>query len=172
ADTKYDNPGQRVFELYAEGQRVVDNLDIIAAVGKNAALEKTLSNIEISDGILDLYFKPKIDLPTLSGVKITRLVSTGVQMKTTPPHQFGLNVFPNPFNPTVKIEYSLDRAGHVDIALFNSNGQAVKNVLNANRPAGTHILSLEANDLSAGVYFVRLLLDGQMVATKKTTYLK
>jgi hypothetical protein len=103
ADTKFDNPGQRVFEVYAEGQRVIDNLDIIAEVGKNAALEKVISDIKISDGVLDLYFKPKIDLPTLSGMKITRLVSTGVNFNQAVPEKFDFAIYPNPFNPRPKL---------------------------------------------------------------------
>jgi hypothetical protein len=172
ADTKNDNPGQRVFEIYAEGQRVVDNLDIIAAVGKNAALEKTLANIEISDGVLDLYFKPRINLPTLSGVKITRGVSTGVKFNHAVPEKFGLEAYPNPFNPSTKVVYNLEKPGRVKLVLFDTLGQLVKNLVETLQPAGTHTYVLESNQLSAGVYFVSMLLDGQRVARMKLLCLK
>ncbi len=172
ADTKYDNPGQRVFEVYAEGQRAAGNLDIIAAVGKNAAFEKVLADIEIADGVLDLYFKPQIDLPTLSGVKITRLVSTGVKFNHTVPEKFGLDIYPNPFNPLTKVVYTLEKSGRVKLMLFDALGQWVRDLVETLQPAGTHTHALETKQLSAGVYFVSMLFDGQMVATTKLLYLK
>lgn len=172
ADTKYDNPGQRVFEVYAEGQSIVNNLDIIAEVGKNMALEKVLADIEVSDGILDLYFKPKIDLPTLSGVKINRLVSTGVKFDRTIPERFGLHVYPNPFNPSTKVVYTLEKSGRVKLALFDTLGQLVRNLAETLQPAGTHTHVLEINQLGAGVYFIRMLFDGHRVATAKLLFLK
>ncbi|MGH7594951.1 MAG: family 16 glycosylhydrolase [bacterium] len=172
ADTKFDNPGQRVFEVYAEGQRVVDNLDIVATVGKNVALEKVLSSFDVSDGVLDLYFKPQIDFPTLSGVKITRLVSTGVKFNQAVPEKFAFAIYPNPFNPSTKIVYTLEKSGRVKLVLFDTLGRLVGNLAETLQPAGTHTYLLETNQLSAGVYFVNMLFDGQIVATTKLLFLK
>jgi hypothetical protein len=172
ADTEFDNPGQRVFDVYAEGRSVVNDLDIIAAVGKNTAFEKVLANIEVSDGVLDLFFKPKIDLPTLSGVKINRRVSTGVKFNQAVPEKFGLDIYPNPFNPSTKIVYTLEKSGRVKIMLLDALGQLVKNLVETLQPAGTHAHLLETNQLSAGVYFVSMLFDGQRVATTKLLFLK
>lgn len=172
ADTKFDNPGERVFEVYAEGQSVVDNLDIIAAVGKNAAFEKVLPSIEVADGVLDLYFKPKIDLPTLSGVKITRLASTGVKFDRAIPEKFGLEVYPNPFNPSAKVIYSLEKPGRVKLSLLDTTGRFVKSLVNEIRPAGTHTYELNGQELSSGIYFVGMQIDGQSLKTRKVVYLK
>ena len=111
-------------------------------------------------------------MATLSGLKIERMLATGIGANNVVPQQYSLEIFPNPFNPASKIEYKISRRSRVDIALFNCNGQLIKNMLSAEQPAGTHTLTLEANDLSAGVYFVRFLLDGQMMMTKKALYLK
>ncbi len=172
ADSDHDRAGQRVFDVSAEGQLLFDNVDIVAAVGKNAALEKVISDVTVTDGRLDLYFKPEAGTATLSGLKIERMLATGIGANNVVPQQYGLEIFPNPFNPASKIEYKISRRSRVDIALFNCNGQLIKNMLSAEQPAGTHTLTLEANDLSAGVYFVRFLLDGQMMMTKKALYLK
>jgi hypothetical protein len=190
ADSDHDRAGQRVFDVYAEGQLLFDNVDIVAEAGKNVALEKVISDFVVADGQLDVYFKPEIGTATLSGLKIERILATGIEMTNVLPQRFGLEIFPNPFwsaatsrfvadaaprgagNSATRIEYRLSRRGRVDIALFNSNGQLIKNMLSAEQPAGTHILTLEANDLSAGVYLVRFLVDGQMIMTKKALYLK
>lgn len=182
ADSDHDRAGQRVFDVYAEGQLLFNNVDIVAEAGKNVALEKVISDFIVSDGQLDIYFKPETGTATLSGLQIERLLETGIEMKKVIPQRFSLEIFPNPFwsaatsrfagNPTAKIAYSLNRRGRVDIDLFNCNGQLVKNMLGAEQPAGSHILTLAADDLSAGVYLVRFLLDGQMIMTKKALYLK
>lgn len=172
ADSDNDRPGQRVFDVYAEGKLIFDNLDIVAAAGKNAALEKVIPDFVVTDGQLDLYFKPETGTATLSGLKIERVLATGIKMKNLLPQRFGLEIFPNPFNPAAQIKYEVSRRGQVDIALFNGAGQLLKNIFSAEQPAGTHSLTLDAKELSAGVYFVRFLLDGQMIMTKKALYLK
>jgi hypothetical protein len=149
-----------------------DNIDIVAAAGKNVALEKVIYDLVVTDGQFDIYFKPEAGTATLSGLRIERILETGIDTKNVLPQRFGLEIFPNPFNPTAKIEYSLSRRGRVDIDIFNCNGQLIKSMLGAERPAGTHALTLEADDLSAGVYLVRFLLDGRMIMTKKALYLK
>ncbi|MCG3121229.1 MAG: hypothetical protein ALAOOOJD_04235 [bacterium] len=172
ADSDHDRAGQRVFDIYGEGQLLFDNVDIVAEVGKNVALEKMISDFAVTDGQLDIYFKPETGTATLSGLKIERILATGIEMNKVLPQRFGLEIFPNPFNPAAKIAYSLNRRGRVDIDLFNGNGQLIKNMLSAEQQAGSHTLTLEADDLSAGVYWVRLLLDGQMLMAKKALYLK
>ncbi|MDZ7376377.1 MAG: malectin domain-containing carbohydrate-binding protein, partial [candidate division KSB1 bacterium] len=55
AELYYDNVGERVFHVDIEGQRVLNNFDIIAEVGFAAACDKTFI-IDVSDGILDIQF--------------------------------------------------------------------------------------------------------------------
>lgn len=55
ADTYNSAAGQRVFDVSVEGVRVLQNLDIIAAVGVDAALVRRF-RAEVDDGVLDLAF--------------------------------------------------------------------------------------------------------------------
>ncbi|KAA3663317.1 MAG: T9SS C-terminal target domain-containing protein, partial [Calditrichaeota bacterium] len=79
--------------------------------------------------------------------------------------------YPNPFNPTTTIRYALPKAGHVEIALFNTVGQKVKTLVDENRPAGTFTVQLDATTLTSGVYFYRIT-TAQFNQTKKMILLK
>ena len=88
----------------------------------------------------------------------------GVLMKTgivEIPETFKVNaVYPNPFNPTVNISFSLPRADEVSIQIYNALGQEVSSTRNQLQ-AGGHLYTwngLNQNDLqvSSGIYFARI----------------
>ena len=62
--------GQRVFDVFAEGVKVIAGLDIAKEVGANAALVKSVT-VTVTDGHLDLTFKSTIDNATVSAVELT-----------------------------------------------------------------------------------------------------
>lgn len=73
AENYFDRAGQRVFDVSAEGRRVAEDIDIVKAVGKNAAYDVTFT-VPVRDGLLDLEFTAKADLPIVSGVEVTSTV--------------------------------------------------------------------------------------------------
>ncbi|MCA9731189.1 MAG: T9SS type A sorting domain-containing protein [Deferribacteres bacterium] len=79
--------------------------------------------------------------------------------------------YPNPFNPTTTIRYALPKAGHVEIALFNTRGQKIQTLVSDNRPAGSYTVQLDATNLSSGLYFYRIM-TAQFNQTKKMILLK
>ncbi len=84
--------------------------------------------------------------------------------------------FPNPFNAATSIEYSIPRAGDVNISIFNLSGQLVRKILVPAQRAGRHRIHWEAVDqkgviLPSGVYFYQvesnnLKASGKMVLVK------
>lgn len=64
--------------------------------------------------------------------------------------------YPNPFNPTVNINYYLDVSGAVTIEAFNVLGQRVDELVNENQSAGEHTFSWNAGRLPSGFYIVRI----------------
>jgi hypothetical protein len=78
---------------------------------------------------------------------------------------------PNPFNPTTTINYTLAKAGHVTIDVFNMAGQKVDTIVNANMNAGSHSVTWNASKFSAGVYFYTVK-SGDYSKTMKMTMLK
>ncbi len=84
--------------------------------------------------------------------------------------------YPNPFNPSTYIEFSLPRAGHVSLDVFNILGQRVRTLLDQAMPAGFHRVvfdgrSSSGDELSTGVYLYRLKTDDN-VASRKMILMK
>ncbi len=76
------------------------------------------------------------------------------------------NIFPNPFNPTATISYSMKEAGTVRLEIFNSKGQAVKSQLINHDKAGDYSYNWNAENLGTGLYIVRFT-QGKHVQLKK-----
>ncbi len=73
-----------------------------------------------------------------------------------------LQNFPNPFNPSTIIEYSLPAAGRVRLAVFNTLGQTAATLVNESQNAGLHsVVFAPETSLPSGVYFYRLEINGQ-----------
>lgn len=79
--------------------------------------------------------------------------------------------YPNPFNPSTNIRFTLARAGHVDLALYDVTGRKVRQIATGMYPSGSHTAQLDASGLSSGVYLVRLEV-GKLVATGMVTLVK
>jgi spore coat protein A, manganese oxidase len=79
--------------------------------------------------------------------------------------------YPNPFNPTTQIKFALPEDTHVMMTLYNSVGQNVKTILDADAPAGYHVVALDAKNLASGVYYYRLHA-GSFVSTQKMILMK
>ena len=79
--------------------------------------------------------------------------------------------YPNPFNPTTVINYSLPKAGKVELFVYNLLGQKLVELVNSEKPAGHHTINFDASNLSSGVYFYSLHAD-QFIDIKKMMLLE
>ncbi len=84
--------------------------------------------------------------------------------------------YPNPFNPSTTINYSLDAAAKVNVSIYNVQGQKIKTLVNTFQSAGSQSLSWNAtsdagNVVAAGVYILRLEAGG-VIKTQKLTLVK
>ena len=64
--------------------------------------------------------------------------------------------FPNPFNPTTTIVFTLPREVFVSLKVMNILGQEVAVLVDGARPAGEHSVRFDARHLPSGVYLYRL----------------
>ena len=72
--------------------------------------------------------------------------------------------YPNPAESFITIEYALLDASEVKLSVRDLLGREVVNVLNTTQPAGSHRLQLSTEQLPGGVYFLRLVTDGEQTA--------
>jgi hypothetical protein len=88
------------------------------------------------------------------------------------------NNFPNPFNPSTVIRYSLPFESNIKLTVYNALGQVVVGELIAGlKKAGTYDINFNANSLKSGIYFYSLRAnstDGQhsFISTKKMIFMK
>ena len=74
--------------------------------------------------------------------------------------------YPNPFNPSTTIRYAVKDPGRVTLKVYNMMGQEVKTVVDGFRNPGIYKVTLDASDMSAGIYFYKLTVN-DFTAVKK-----
>jgi len=87
------------------------------------------------------------------------------------PYQLQQN-YPNPFNPVTNISYSIDQPGHVSLKIYDTKGRLVETLVDGNRSANTYQHTWNAANVTSGIYFYRLSVDGNAVDTKRMILLK
>jgi len=88
----------------------------------------------------------------------------------TKPTEFILeNNFPNPFNPTTTIYYSIpnrqqgDSYFDVQLIVYDPLGRKVATLVNEQKPAGTYRVTFNARGLSSGVYYYSLISESNII---------
>ena len=79
--------------------------------------------------------------------------------------------YPNPFNPTTKIIFSLPQLVKVTLTVYDVRGKEVINLVDEVLPAGHYEVAFEGADLSSGVYFYRIQAEG-FVQSRKMLLIK
>ncbi len=98
--------------------------------------------------------------------------SSAIEVLVVTPDKFELvQNFPNPFNPTTSISFSLPQAGNVKLAVYNLLGQEVQTLVNGFKEQGTHSVTFEAKNLNSGIYLYKLEANG-FSSVRKMTLLK
>jgi len=85
---------------------------------------------------------------------------------------FQTSNYPNPFNPSTTIKYSMPKAGHLKLSIYNVRGQLVKTVIDGERPAGADQTIVwdgtnnQGSSVSSGVYFYEARTGGEVQVQK------
>jgi len=79
--------------------------------------------------------------------------------------------YPNPFNPSVTVRFTLDEPGRVEVSVYDVRGAKVRTLLLETLGRGPHEARWEGDDdrgmrVGSGVYFVRVESDGRVASRK------
>jgi hypothetical protein len=79
--------------------------------------------------------------------------------------------YPNPFNPTTSINYSVANEGHVEIMVYDAAGRLVEELINGHQDGGSYSITWNASNQASGMYFAKMVV-GDVVQTQKLVLLK
>ena len=107
-------------------------------------------------------------------------LTTDVIAFNSQPENFELHVFPNPFNPSTKIRFTISqspllggdgRGGSVKLKVYDLLGNKVATLVNEELPVGDYEVEFDANELASGIYLVRMQAN-DFIVTKKMILMK
>ncbi|MCF7858839.1 MAG: T9SS type A sorting domain-containing protein [Candidatus Cloacimonetes bacterium] len=124
-------------------------------------------------GIVDFtYGEFKIEPRNSNDVEISSGLEEDIIYTTTL-----ISNYPNPFNPTTTISFSIPNENKVELTIYNIKGQEVKLLVNSEIDKGHHSVVWNGNDnsgksVSSGVYYFKLSVEGKSEAVRKCLLLK
>lgn len=110
----------------------------------------------------DLNWFPDQKASWLTGIKKVNELSNKYELSDN---------YPNPFNPSTKINFSIANSGMVSLKVFNILGQEVTTLVNEQLNSGSYTFDFDASTLSSGIYFYTLSAN-DFTMTKKMMLLK
>ncbi len=103
---------------------------------------------------------------------IEGLKGVASEADTSPSDAFRLDRnYPNPFNFTTRIRYTLAEPAPVTLTVYDLLGREVSSLVDASQSAGPHEVVFDAGDLPSGIYLYRLVA-GASVQAKQMVVLK
>jgi hypothetical protein len=109
--------------------------------------------------------------------KLTVSIQSGVKDGKRMPTEYGLSRnYPNPFNPSTEIGYSLPERGRVRIEVYDPTGRKIRTLVDRDMPAGEYTVVWDgANDagrrVGSGIYVCRMTA-GRFTKSIKMTVMK
>jgi len=88
-----------------------------------------------------------------------------------------LSNYPNPFNPSTTINFSIKNDSNVELSIYNLKGQKIKTLAHNDFTKGPHSIVWNGDDesgksVSSGIYYYKLKINGKTEAVKKCLLLK
>ncbi|MGE5401462.1 MAG: T9SS type A sorting domain-containing protein [Ignavibacteriales bacterium] len=76
--------------------------------------------------------------------------------------------FPNPFNPSTEIKFSIAKDGMVSLKVYDILGKEVATLVNQEMSKGNYSVTLNASTLTSGIYIYQLNTNGILMSRKMT----
>ena len=160
-------------------EQAADQEVLIEATNTSQSTIYFFSDTNIESDHLYHYWLEALDLDGSSQFFGPTSITTPGQAYYAPniPLDTGLtSIYPNPFNPDLTIQYTLDQAKDVQIYVSNIRGQIVRQLVTETKDRGVHQLIWDGRDnngnaCSSGVFYIRMIVGGKDY-TRKAILLK
>jgi len=157
----------------------IGSVNPVSTAGEWVSFDVALDDFtsESANGSLDresIYQIVMTTAGTISDVYIDNIyfynqTATSIDDVNESPNSFTLNQnFPNPFNPSTNITYSIPEASNVTLEVFNIQGQRVATLVDGLQSAGPHSVTFDASNLASGLYTYRLVSENTVMVRKMT----
>lgn len=167
SENHYDNIGDRVFDIFIEGNQVVEGLDVFGNAGAFSLYTINFNNIEVLDGILDIHLSADIYGVGYSAAgtfinAIEVMLENSLSASQDVPREFSLHKpYPNPFNNTISIPMTSSIKSDVVIEIFDISGRKIETIFNGQIQPGKKDFQWNANETSSGMYLIHSLINGE-----------
>ena len=143
----------RVVRSWSLGQNA-DGYDLRIATSPEGALR--IFGYHADDGVLD------VREVTGARTDVERDLFNGALPRRMELHPN----YPNPFNSSTTISFSIADEGLVSLRVFNLYGALVSELTNTVLPAGRHAIAFDSGNLASGLYFCKLESKGRTLSRK------
>jgi len=106
------------------------------------------------------------DLELADSTKWVVVGSSGINETLVPQKTVLEGNYPNPFNPSTSIKFGLSEDSHVHVAIYNVQGQLVRDLVQNDLAAGYHIVNFNASGLMSGNYFIVMKANNKVFRSK------
>jgi len=102
---------------------------------------------------------------------------TGNGIELVPEININLSNYPNPFNPSTTISFSIPEESHAELSIFNIKGQRIREFKIQNSKLNIHEVVWDGREdnnkpVSSGIYLYKLQVNDKTLATRKCILLK
>ena len=86
------------------------------------------------------------------------------------PNSFEItSIYPNPFNPSTKVSYTLNTIDHINITVFDTLGSEIETLFNGYQGIGAHEISwIPSSQVPSGSYFIKINTSNNSLINKVT----
>ena len=99
------------------------------------------------------------------------VLDTATGINETPKKVQSIFNYPNPFYPDTTIQFSIHEPVHVNLKIYNAQGQEIALLADSEVQAGTHRLTWNAKDFGNGIYYYKIKA-GEFSETKQMLLMK
>lgn len=152
-----------VFDFFSKLTDANGFMLLMYANGPNDPHPNAAATALVAPQLVDEVFDHSIAYEQIFGIK---------KLNEAVPENYKLfQNFPNPFNPSTNIQFSIPASGEVFLSVYDINGKHVCELVNGYNTAGTYIIDFHAESFSSGIYLFTLK-TAEFSDTKKMILIK